>query len=107
MTDEWIKKTWYDGIPLSQNKEQNNAICSNIHASRDDQTKWIQKDNDKYDIAYTCNLKYDANEPTYETETDSQTENRLLIAKVAGEVVGGGMEWRLALAHVSFNRDNG
>jgi len=54
-----------------------------------------------------CNLKYDANEPTYETETDSQTENRLLIAKVAGEVVGGGMEWRLALAHVSFNRDNG
>ena len=26
-----------------------------------------------YDITYTCNLKYDTNEPMYETETDSQT----------------------------------
>ena len=24
-----------------------------------------------YDIAYICNIKYDANELTYETETDS------------------------------------
>ena len=26
-----------------------------------------------YDITYMCNLKYDTNEPIYETETDSQT----------------------------------
>ena len=30
------------------------------------------------------NLKYDTNEPTYERETDSQTENRLVVAKGVG-----------------------
>ena len=30
------------------------------------------------------NLKYDTNEPIYETETDSQTENRLVVAKGVG-----------------------
>ena len=34
LTDKWIKKTWYNGILHSQNKEQNNAICSNMHASQ-------------------------------------------------------------------------
>ena len=34
-----------------------------------------------------CNLKYDANEPTYKTQTDS--ESRLVIAKVEG---GGGRD---------------
>ena len=29
------------------------------------------------------NLKYDKNEPIYETETDSQTENRIVVAKQA------------------------
>ena len=28
-----------------------------------------------YDITYMWNLKYDTNEPIYETETESQTEN--------------------------------
>ena len=37
------------------------------------------------------NLKYNTNEPIYETETESRTENRLVVAK--GEGVGGGMEW--------------
>ena len=32
------------------------------------------------------NLKYDTNELIYDTETDSQTENRLVVAK--GEGVG-------------------
>ena len=32
-----------------------------------------------YDIIYMWNLKYDTNEPIYETETD--TENRLVVAK--------------------------
>ena len=31
------------------------------------------------------NLKYDANELIYKTETDSQTENRLVVAKGEGE----------------------
>ena len=32
-----------------------------------------QKENDKYHITYIWNLKYETNEPVYETETDSQT----------------------------------
>ena len=36
------------------------------------------------------NLKYDTNEPIYGTETDSQPENRLAVAK--GKWDGGGME---------------
>ena len=27
------------------------------------------------------NLKYDTNEPIFKTETDSQTQNRLVVAK--------------------------
>ena len=32
LTDEWIKKMWYihNGILLSHQKEQNNAICSDM-----------------------------------------------------------------------------
>ena len=37
-----------------------------------------------YGITYTWNLKYDTNELIYETETDSQTENRLMVAKGEG-----------------------
>ena len=32
-------------------------------------------------MAYMWNLKYDTNELIYKTETDSQTENKLIIAK--------------------------
>ena len=39
------------------------------------------------------NLKYGTNEPTYETETDSQAENRLVVAVGKGrrerDAVGG------------------
>ena len=54
-----------------------------------------QKKKDKYHmmITYTWNLKYDTDEPIYETETEPQTENRLVVAK--GEEVGGGMEWEV------------
>ena len=34
-----------------------------------------------YDITYMWNLKYDTNELMYKTETNSQTENRLVAAK--------------------------
>ena len=43
------------------------------------------------------NVKYNTNEPIYETETDSQTEHRLVVAKRGfGSGVqerNGGMEW--------------
>ena len=37
------------------------------------------------DITYMWNLKYDTNELIYETETDTGIENRLVVAKRAGE----------------------
>ena len=40
-----------------------------------------------YNITYMWNLKYDTNEPM--KQTDSWTQNRLVVAK--GEGVGGGM----------------
>ena len=33
------------------------------------------------DITYMWNLKYDTNELTYEIETDTHIENRLVVAK--------------------------
>ena len=37
-----------------------------------------------YDIIYVWNLKYDTNELTYKTETESWTQNRLVVAKKDG-----------------------
>ena len=37
LTNEWRRKMWYmrNGILLGHKKEQNNAICSNMDATRD------------------------------------------------------------------------
>ena len=40
------------------------------------------------------NLKYDTNELIYKTETDSQTENRLVVAKQGKE----GMDWEFGIS---------
>ena len=66
----------YNGILLSHKKKQNNAICSNMDVTRDYHTKWSKSERERqipHDITYTWNLKYDTNEPVYETETDSGT----------------------------------
>ena len=65
----------YNGILLSHKKERNNTICSNMNATGDYPTKWSKSERERqiYDITYMWNLKYDTNEPIYETETDSQT----------------------------------
>ena len=63
---------WY-GIYSAIKKEQNNAICSNMDATRDCHTKSERKRQIPYDITYMWNLKYSTNEPIYKTETDSQT----------------------------------
>ena len=65
--DRWMDKEdvvhMYNGILPSHKKEWNNAICSNMDGSRDDHTKWSQKEKDiPYDIIYMWNLKYDTNE---------------------------------------------
>ena len=56
--------------------QQNNAICSNMDATRDYHTKWSKSERERqipYDVTYMWNLKYDTNELIYKTETDSQT----------------------------------
>ena len=67
----------YNGILLSHKKEQNNAICSNMYATRDYHTKWSKSERERqillHKLTYMWNLKYDTNEPIYETETESQT----------------------------------
>ena len=63
-----------NGILLSHKKEQNNAICSHIDATRDYHTILSEvSQKNKYRITYVWNLKYNKNEPIYETATDSRT----------------------------------
>ena len=50
----------YNGILLSHKKERNNAICSNMDATRDDHTKRSKSDRERQipnDITYMQNLK--------------------------------------------------
>ena len=63
-TDEWIKKMWYiytmDYYSDVKKKEWNNAICSNMDATRDYHTKWSKSERERqisYDITYIWNLK--------------------------------------------------
>ena len=47
-----------------------------MDATRDYYPKWSKSERERqilHDITYMCNLKYDTNEPIYETETNSQT----------------------------------
>ena len=67
----------HTGILLSCKKEWNNAICSNMDASRDYHTKWSKPDREReisYDITFMWKLKKnDINELIYKTEIDSKT----------------------------------
>ena len=50
----------YNGILLSNKKEQKNAICNNMDGPRDCQTEWSKSDTERqtsYDITYMWNLK--------------------------------------------------
>ena len=49
-----------------------------------------------HDITDMQHLKYDTNECIYETETESGTENRPVVAKWEGD--GRGLGWEFALA---------
>ena len=83
----------YNRILHSHKKEWSNAIYSNMEGPRDYYTKWSNSDRESqmpYDINYMCNLKYDRNDLIYETEIDSNLENRPVVAKTAGrDGVGG------------------
>ena len=101
--DEWIRKCGtyiYKEILPSHKKEWNNAIDSNTDGPRDYHMKWSKSQRERQVpyITYLWNLKYNTNEPIYKTETDSQTENRLAIAK--GEGAGEKMEWEVGASHM-------
>ena len=67
----------YNGILLSHKKERNNAICSNMDGPGDHFTKQSKSQREKQipcDITAMWNLKHDANELIYETETDSKIQ---------------------------------
>ena len=57
-----------------------------------------------HDITYMWNLKYDINELIYETETDSQTENRLVVAK-GDEGQGRDGVWGQQMQTVMYRMD--
>ena len=59
------------------------------------------KEKDKYHITYMWYLKYDTNEPFYETETESQTQ-RTDWCLPTGRGFGEGWSGKLGLADVSF-----
>ena len=50
-----------------------------------------------YDTMYMWNLKYDTNEPIYETEADSQTQ-RTDLWLPRGKGGEGGMEWEFGVS---------
>ena len=106
-TDEWIKKMWYVYTMeyySAIKKEQSNAICSNMDASRDYHTKLSKSERERqvpYDITYRWNLKYDTSEPTYEAETDSQTE-RTDLWLPRGRRVREGWTGSLGLADANY-----
>ena len=81
-TDEWLKKMWYI-YTMEYNSAIKIAICSNTNRSRDYHTEWSHQKKDKYkihDIVYIWNINYNTGEPIYETEIESRTQNRLVVA---------------------------
>ena len=63
----------YNGI-LPSHKKWNNAICSNMAATRDYHAKWSKSEKEiSHDIIYGWNLKDGTNEHIYKIEIDSQT----------------------------------
>lgn len=54
----------------------------------------VKKRHIPYDITYMCYLKYGTSEPVCRIETDSQTEDRLVVAKGTGD----GMDWEFGVS---------
>ena len=66
----------YSEILLTNKKELNNAICSNMDGPRDYCTKWSKSEKDKYMISLICGiLKNDTNELIYKIETQTSKTN--------------------------------
>ena len=90
---------------LSRKKEQNNAVRSNMGATRDDHAKGNTSEAGRqtpYGSAFTWSLKYATNELIYKTETDSDTES----SRLPGGVGDGGSGSR-GLADVNHYTQSG
>ena len=61
-----------------------------------------QKEKDKYDITYMCNLKYGTKEPIYQTETDSQTQRSDLRLPRGKGPEGEGWTENLRLTYANY-----
>jgi len=91
----------HNGILLSHQKEQNNAICSNMDGTRDSHTKWSKSERERqisYDTTYIWNLIYGTNELSTEKKL-MELENRLVVAKGEGE----GVRWTGNLELIDAN----
>ena len=89
----------HTGILLSHKKEYNNAVCSYMDMPRNYYTKWTKSEREReipYDITCIWTLKYDTNRLIYKTETDSDIENRPVVAK--GEGGGGRVDWEFGIS---------
>ena len=84
-------------------KERNNAICSNVDATRDYHTKWSKSEREKqipYDITYMLNLRCGTNEPIYKTQTHIHKEQTCGCQGREGE--GEGWTGNLWLVGVNY-----
>ena len=65
-----------------------------MNATSNCHTKWSKSEREKqipYDITYKKSIKYDTNELIYETETDTDIEDRRVLP-------AGGMEWKVGVS---------
>ena len=89
--DRWMDKEdvvhIYNGILLSDKKEWNNAICSNMDGPRDYHMKWSKSDRERqisHDVTYIWNLKNKKYKWTYLQNRNRLTdiEYKLMVTKV-------------------------
>ena len=77
--DEWVKKMWYKYTMVYYSAKKKNEIMPFVATWMDlviiilSELSQKEKRQIPHDITYMWNLKYDTNEHTYETKTDSQT----------------------------------
>ena len=89
-------------------KKKNNAICSNMDATRASHIKWSKSKRERqisYAITYMWNLKYGTKEPVYRKKKKKKTrhidtEDRL-VKFARGE--GEGVAWMGSLGWVDVN----
>ena len=106
-TEEWIKKMWHIYTVEYYSAIKKNEIMP-FAATRMDleiiilsEVKLERERKIPYDITYMWNLKYDTNELTYETETDSQTQ-RTDLSLPRGVEVGEGWSGSLGLVDANY-----